>query len=142
MAYALTRPDRLSLDAFATAADLHPQLVHRLVALGLLDPDIDVTGRLWFRPAQLATVAQIRRLHAGLALNYAAIGVVMDLLARIARLEAALRAARRAPGSSERGRRRPGAGPDPTDPADRGRRRPGAGPRSDDSTDRRGSTWT
>jgi hypothetical protein len=93
MGYALARPDRLSLENFAVAAGLHPQLVHRLVALGLLDPDIDITGRWWFPPTQLATIARIRRLHAGLGLNYAAIGLVLDLLARIEQLEAALRAA-------------------------------------------------
>jgi chaperone modulatory protein CbpM len=35
-------------------------------------------------------VARIRRLRAGLAINYTAVGVVIDLLDRIAELEAAL----------------------------------------------------
>ena len=34
-------------------------------------------------------MARVQRLHDGLALNYAAIGVVLDLLARIDELEAA-----------------------------------------------------
>jgi hypothetical protein len=37
-------------------------------------------------------VARIQRLHTGLPLNYAAIGLVMDLLERVDRLEAQLRA--------------------------------------------------
>jgi hypothetical protein len=89
--FALVRPARLSLDAFADAAGLHPEFVRKLVTLGLLDPYLDGTGRLWFRPAELSEAARIRRLRAGLALNYTAIGVVLDLLDRIDDLEAALR---------------------------------------------------
>jgi hypothetical protein len=37
----------------------------------------------------------MQRLHAGFALNYAALGLVTDLLDRIAALEAALRTYRR-----------------------------------------------
>ena len=92
MTYALARPARLSHDAFAAAAGLHPDLVSRLVALGLLEPEVDARGQRWFEPAQLARVARVRRLRAGLPLNYAAIGVVLDLLARIDELESVLRA--------------------------------------------------
>lgn len=90
--YPLARPSRMSLEQFADAAGLHPQLVRRLVALGLLDPVIGATGRLEFPPSQLAVAARVQRLRAGLSLNYAAVGVVLDLLARIEELEAALRA--------------------------------------------------
>jgi DNA-binding transcriptional MerR regulator len=84
----------MSLDAFATAGGIHPELARRLVRLGLLEPTRDAAGRLWFGPAQLARLARARRLRAGLALNYAALGVVLDLLHRIDQLEAALRARR------------------------------------------------
>jgi hypothetical protein len=43
----------------------------------------------------VAEVARVQRLRAGFALNYAAVGLVADLLDRIAALEAALRRARR-----------------------------------------------
>jgi chaperone modulatory protein CbpM len=89
--HALARPVRLSLDAFAAAAGLHPEFVRKLVTLGLLEPYLDVTGRLWFPPAELSEAARIRRLRAGLALNYTAVGVILDLLDRIDDLEAALR---------------------------------------------------
>jgi hypothetical protein len=39
----------------------------------------------------LATAARIQRLRAGFSLNYAAVGLVMDLLDRIEELETALR---------------------------------------------------
>lgn len=91
MSYPLVRPRYLSLDAFAAAAGLHPDLVARLAALGLLEPSVDARGVRWFREEDLAVVARIHRLHAGLPLNYAAIGVVLDLLDRIDQLEALLR---------------------------------------------------
>jgi chaperone modulatory protein CbpM len=81
--------DRLTLDAFARRAGLHPDLVRRLVTLGLLDADADPSGELHFGPGALARVARIERLRAGFGLNYAGIGVVIDLLDRIAELEAA-----------------------------------------------------
>ncbi|MDQ4092724.1 MAG: chaperone modulator CbpM [Actinomycetota bacterium] len=92
MKYPLTRQSRMSLEQFADAVGLHPQLVQRLVTLGLFDPVTDVAGRLEFPPSQLAVAARVQRLRAGLSLNYAAVGVVLDLLARIEELEAALRA--------------------------------------------------
>lgn len=92
MSYPLVRVARLSLEGFADRAGLHPDVVHRLVALGLLEPVRDTGGRWWFAPAQLRTVARIQRLRAGLAVNYAALGLIMDLLDRIDLLEAALRA--------------------------------------------------
>ena len=95
MTYPLVRTDGLDLRAFAAAASLHPELVRRLVALGILDASCDSSGDLWFAPGQLAVVARIQRLRAGLSLNYASIGLVLDLLDRIAALEAALRRARR-----------------------------------------------
>jgi hypothetical protein len=88
--YALVRRPVLGLDAFARQSNLHPDLVRRLVALGLLEATASADGaELWFSPTQLAAAARLQRLRAGLAINYAALGVVIDLLDRIAALEAA-----------------------------------------------------
>jgi chaperone modulatory protein CbpM len=89
--YAVIRAPRLDLDEFAAAAGLHPELVRRLVALGIIDAGRDPKGRLWFSRSQLADIARVQRLRAGFALNYAATGLVIDLLDRIAVLEAATR---------------------------------------------------
>jgi chaperone modulatory protein CbpM len=89
--YALARPARLDLESFARVTGTHPDLVRRLVTLGVLDADADPAGRLWFAPAQAAAMARVQRLRAGFALNYAAIGLVADLLDRIAALETAAR---------------------------------------------------
>ncbi|MEU8382404.1 chaperone modulator CbpM [Streptosporangium sp. NPDC048865] len=98
--YQLTRPERLDLETFARATGTHPELVRRLVALGVLDAWADAAGHLWFPPSQLLAMARIRRLRAGFSINYAALGLVLDLLDRIADLEAA-----------QRGRHRPTGGP-------------------------------
>jgi len=98
VSYALVRVRRLDLDSFAAAGGLHPELVRRLVVLGVLDATPDASGRLWFGPEQLAVLARVQRLRATFPLNYAAIGLVSDLLDRIAALEAALRRARSAGG--------------------------------------------
>ena len=101
--YPLARPWRLSLDGFARSAGLHPELVRRLVTLGLVRATRDGEGELWFSRAELVTVARIQRLHAGLSLNYAAIGLVLDLLDRIDVLERAVRARPGAPAAPARG---------------------------------------
>src|SRR5215470_14839285 len=89
--YALVRPARLDLESFARATGTHPELVTRLVALGLLDAERDPSGRLCFPPRQVAVMARIQRLRAGFALNYAALGLVLDLLDRLEAAEASLR---------------------------------------------------
>jgi hypothetical protein len=99
--YALIRAKRdvrLDLGAFARESGTHPELIRRLVALGLLEAHQDPAGDLWFSRGQLAALGRVQRLHAGFALNYAAIGLVTDLLDRIAALEAALRGAPISPG--------------------------------------------
>lgn len=89
--YVLARRPGMRLDEFATRCGMHPDVVRRLVALGLLRCRQDARGQLWFEPSALATVARIQRLRTGLGLNYAAIGLVLDLLDRIDELESASR---------------------------------------------------
>ncbi|MFF9456972.1 chaperone modulator CbpM [Streptomyces flaveolus] len=89
--YALVPAPRLSLDAVARRSGLHPDLIRRFVALGLVDAERDDAGRLLFDRTAPAVLARIQRLRTGLCLNYASIGLVLDLLDRISLLEAALR---------------------------------------------------
>ncbi|WP_369243885.1 chaperone modulator CbpM [Streptomyces sp. R41] len=88
---ALVPVRRLGLDVVARRSGLHPDLVRRFVALGLVDATRDAAGRLWFEPSAPATLARIQRLRAALPLNYASLGLVLDLLDRISELEDALR---------------------------------------------------
>ncbi len=97
------RPLRgLSADELARRSGIHPGLLRRFVALGLLRVERDADGRLWFPPSQLAVVARIERLRSGLSLNYAAVGLVIELLDQIRALEDELR-------------RQPATGPDRSD---------------------------
>jgi chaperone modulatory protein CbpM len=85
--YALARPLRLSLDSYAHLTGVHPDLVRRLTALGLLEMTRDADGRLWFDPSQVSAMARIQRLHRELSLSYGSLGLIIDLLDRIAQLE-------------------------------------------------------
>jgi hypothetical protein len=84
-------PRRFDLEAFCRTAGVHPELVRRLVALGLLEPERDASGAFWFAPGQFVALARVQRLHAGLGINYSALGLVIDLLDRVAALERELR---------------------------------------------------
>ncbi|MEU7766047.1 chaperone modulator CbpM [Nocardia sp. NPDC049190] len=85
--YLLVRPPRLRLETLAQRSGLHPDMVRRLVALGLLD-GVREGGELRFESSAIAVVGRIQRLRTGLGLNYSAIGLVLDLLDRIEKLEA------------------------------------------------------
>ncbi len=83
--YPLVRPCPAQPGRPRPPPGLHPDLVRRFVALGLLRRRTRTpAGELWFDPAAPATVARIQRLRTGLGLNYAALGLVLDLLDRIA----------------------------------------------------------
>ena len=98
--YVLTRRPGMPLDVFATRCGLHPDMVRRLVALGLVACRQDAPSGLRFEPSALVTVARIQRLRTGLGLNYAAIGLVLDLLDHIEELESASRRRRTLPWTS------------------------------------------
>lgn len=82
---------RLDADEFSRRSGIHPDLLGRFVALDLVRATRDSDGRLWFPPGQLAAVARVERLRSGLSLNYAALGLVIELLDRIQLLENTLR---------------------------------------------------
>jgi chaperone modulatory protein CbpM len=85
--YALARPYLLSLDSYARLTGVHPDMVLRMVAMGLLEVSRDGQGRLWFDPTQVRAMARIQRLHLGLSLSYTSLGLIVDLLDRVSELE-------------------------------------------------------
>jgi DNA-binding transcriptional MerR regulator len=87
MTNALARPLRLDLNLYSRLTGVHPELIRRLVRLGLLEVTRDARGDLWFDPSQVAAMARIQRLRSGLGLNYASLGLVLDLLDRITELQ-------------------------------------------------------
>lgn len=94
MGYQLVLVPRLSLDAFAAMTGLHPELVRRLIVLGIVEPTRDANGQWCFDRSQVRAVARMQRLRSSFALNYSALGLVMDLLDRIDALESERRTER------------------------------------------------
>ncbi|OAA25844.1 MerR HTH family regulatory protein [Frankia sp. EI5c] len=87
------RPGRaLDIEAFCAVTRLHPDLVRRLVALGLLEADVDAAGRYVLTARAVARAGRIERLRRDLGITYTATGIVLDLLDRIDDLERLLRA--------------------------------------------------
>ena len=81
------RVARVDLNAAAAAAGIHPETLRKFVELGLVTAHTDGTGSLWFARTVPDRVHTIVRLHSDLAVNYAGIALVLDLLARIEQLE-------------------------------------------------------
>jgi DNA-binding transcriptional MerR regulator len=113
---ALVRPSRLDIDSFARVTGLHPDLVRRLVATGALVARQDASGTLWFGSSQVRVLGRIQRLRTAFGLNYAAMGLVIDLLDRIEALQAALRAGPRRWQTTGSRRWETTSGPEPPDP--------------------------
>jgi DNA-binding transcriptional MerR regulator len=91
---------RISLDVLATEAGLHPDVVRRLVGLGLIEPWGGTRAAPLYRRQDAALLNRALRLRRDLGLNYAGAALACELLARIDELEARLRAA--APPQRER----------------------------------------
>jgi chaperone modulatory protein CbpM len=74
-----------TLDELARRAGVHPELVRRLVAMGVLDPGIP-DPELWPR-ATAVRLERAIRLRRDLGLNYAGALLVAELVERIDELE-------------------------------------------------------
>jgi hypothetical protein len=89
-AVTLTRrigPRLVGIEMLARDSGLHPEVVSRLVRLGLLE----TAGETQFAPDAAARLAQAARLRRDLGLSYGAAVLTCELLARIDDLEARLR---------------------------------------------------
>jgi chaperone modulatory protein CbpM len=79
--------ERVEFESFARVCDLHPELLERLVSLGLVEVEADDEGNRWVRRSQKRAVDRIKRLRSGLHLSYSSIAVVAPLLDRVEHLE-------------------------------------------------------
>lgn len=78
----------LTLAEVACHCGLHPELVERLVRIGLIDCAVrNTNGEVLFHADVVPLVRTILRLRNHLGVNYAGIGVVLELMARIESLE-------------------------------------------------------
>jgi len=81
----------VDLEVLAREAGMHPEVVRRLIRLGLLEPVGRAAGVPLFPRDAAASLARAARLRRDLGLNYAGAVLASQLLARIDELEARLR---------------------------------------------------
>jgi hypothetical protein len=86
-------PELVSLTALAPKAGLHPEVVARLVSLGLIEPRGGTASAPLFRREDAILLARAARLRGDLGLDYAGAVLATELLVRIEELEQRLRAA-------------------------------------------------
>jgi chaperone modulatory protein CbpM len=77
----------VDIEGLARDAGLHPGLVRRLVALGLVEPRGGTRAAPLFTRDEAAPLARAARLRRDLGLNYAGAVLATELLARIDDLE-------------------------------------------------------
>ena len=81
-----------TLTELATRVGLHPELIDRFVNLGLIEfTGSTGDGELLFDSGVIPIIRRILRLRNELGANYAGIGVVLELMARIETMEARIR---------------------------------------------------
>lgn len=77
----------VGIESLAREAGMHPELVRRLVRLGLLEPRGGTRAVPLYRRQDALLLARAMRLHRDLGVNYAGAVLACELLARIDRLE-------------------------------------------------------
>jgi len=87
-----TGSSRVGIDALARQAGLHPDLVRRLIDLGLVQQRADSAGGPLFSARDATLLARAVRLRRDLGLNYAGAVLASELLSRIDELERQLQA--------------------------------------------------
>jgi len=77
----------------ARQCNVHPEMINRFVRLGLIDPaeGPGQDGEWLFTRETIGMIRKILRLRNELGINFAGIGVVLDLLSRLEELETRLR---------------------------------------------------
>lgn len=82
----------MELREVAHRCGIHPEMVKRLVSLGLIDyEETRPGGVVLFRHEVVPTIRRILRLRNELGVNYAGVGVILELMSRIEALEQQIR---------------------------------------------------
>ena len=83
---------RYTLTEVAYRAGLHPELIDRFIRLGLIEfSDRTGDGELLFDSEVIPLIRRILRLRNELGVNYAGVGVILELMSRLDALEARIR---------------------------------------------------
>ena len=86
-----TRSTKIGVDVLARETGLHPEVIRRLVRLGLVEPVGGTVQAPLFRPDAASRLSRALRLRRYLGLNYAGAVLAGELLARVEELEERLR---------------------------------------------------
>ena len=78
--------DVLDIHDVSRYVNLHPGIIHRFVSMGLIDP-VQEKPKLCFDVSVVPRIKKILRLRNDLGINLNGIGLIFDLLDRIAALE-------------------------------------------------------
>ena len=77
-----------TLTEVAARVGVHPELLDRFVRLGLIEfTGSTMDGEFIFGPDVIPAIGRILRLRNELGVNYAGVGVILELIARIEALE-------------------------------------------------------
>ena len=87
----MIRAELIGIEQLADDAGLHPQVVHRLIGLGLIECSGGTSGAPLFRRDDAVVLARAARLRRDLGLNFAGAVLASELLARIDKLESRMR---------------------------------------------------
>ena len=82
-------PQRLTIETLAAHAGMHPALVERFVACGLIEPVEWEGATVLFDVAAVPRLRTIGRLRESLGINVAGLAVILDLLDRLCALKQA-----------------------------------------------------
>ncbi|GEM_PF-416814 len=86
------RESSMELREVAWRCGVHPELVKRLVSLGLIDhEETRPDGAMLFHREVVPVIRRILRLRNELGVNYAGVGVILELMSRIEDLEQQIR---------------------------------------------------
>jgi chaperone modulatory protein CbpM len=80
-------PQRLSLDALAARAGMHPTLVEQFVQFGLIEPAERDGAKLLFDTSAVPRLRTIGRLRQSLGINLPGVAVVLDLIDKFCALQ-------------------------------------------------------
>lgn len=76
----------LNIQEISRFVGLHPEMIHRLFMLGLIDPQVEAPDML-FEDSVVFRIGKIMRLKSDLGINLAGCGLILDLLDRIDEME-------------------------------------------------------
>lgn len=82
----------LTLREVAWRCGVHPELIDRFIRMGLIDAvEWDAAGEALFHYEVIPVIRRILRIRNQLGVNYAGVGVILELMARIDTLESRIR---------------------------------------------------